>query len=119
MSLTPRVLKTTQIKFGSLNDLESSTTGYINGVGAPMAVSSAYDSQEGERTQPLQDILMNTWAQDHIKDPFSGIVNNCGDFSLGVLRSGGLHPTANSVGPTIPNRISIGPQIDPNRFNPH
>jgi RHS repeat-associated protein len=96
---------TTQ-NFATLADLED-------------AFGSVYTSQEGEHTQPLQDILMNTWARKHLKDPYSATSNNCGDFVMGALRAGGLHPTANRIGPTIPNNMSIGDgPNDPNRFSP-
>jgi len=112
------VQQTTAMKFRTLNDLESSITDYTNAIGAPMSILQAYDFQEGLRTDPLQDILMHTWAQKHLNDPFNGRTNNCGDFVLGVLKSGGLHPTANPIFPTIPRLISIGPSEDPNRFFP-
>jgi hypothetical protein len=83
------------------------------------ALSSTYTQQEGEHTQPLQDILMNTWAKQHLKDKYSSTSNNCGDFVMGALRAGGLNPTANRIGPTIPNDMSIGDgPNDPNRYDP-
>ena len=83
------------------------------------ALGGVYTSQEGEHTQPLQDILMNTWAKKHLKDPYSVGSNNCGDFVMGTLRAGGLHPTANRIGPTMPNDMSIGDgPNDPDRFSP-
>jgi len=109
---------TTNWKFPTLSLLEGEVSEYKNGIGAPMSISSAYDLQEGIHTAPLQDMLMNTWAQAHLRDPYRGSTNNCGDFVLGVLRAGGLHPTANSVGPTVPNWMSIGASDDPGRFDP-
>lgn len=50
--------------------------------------------------------------------PISRGDEQCGDVVLGVLRAGGLHPAANSVGPTVPNWISIGDPNDSGRFNP-
>ncbi|MES2312282.1 MAG: hypothetical protein V4566_08305 [Pseudomonadota bacterium] len=105
-------------KFATLSDLESSLTDYQSGRGGPMMILNAFDSQQGEHTSPLQDILMNTWAMEHLKDPFSGPSNNCGDLVLGALRAGGLNPSKNALGPTRPNAMSIGPDNDPNRFNP-
>lgn len=112
------VQETTSFKFNTLNELETSITGYKNGIGVTMILREAYDVQQGERTSPAQDVLMNAWAKEHLHDPFNGRTNNCGDFVLGVLRAGGLDPRANSVGPTIPNWMSIGPDNSPNRFHP-
>lgn len=109
---------TTMTAFATLNALQSSLTDYTNGIGAQMTILQAYNLQEGERTQPLQDILMNTWARQHINDKYDGAKNNCGDYVLGVLRAGGLRPTSNSIGPTIPKFMSIGPLHNPSRFYP-
>jgi RHS repeat-associated protein len=96
----------TDEQFPSLADLES-------------ALAGIYTEQEGEHTQPLQDILMNTWAKQHLKDKYSATSNNCGDFVMGTLRAGGLNPTANRIGPTIPQDMSIGNgPNDPDRFDP-
>lgn len=110
---------TTILKFATLSDLESSFTDYHGDRGNPLTMRDAFWSQQGEHTSPLQDILMNTWASQHLKDPYNGLTNNCGDFAMGVLRAGGLQPSNNAIGPfTIPVDISIGPANDPNRFNP-
>jgi len=83
------------------------------------ALGNVYTQQQGEHTQPLQDIFMNTWAKRHLKDPYSATSNNCGDFAAGVLRAGGLNPTANRIGPTIPNDMFISNSVnDPNLFTP-
>lgn len=85
---------TTTKKYSSLSNLENE-------------LGKEYVVQNGVRTQPLQDLLMKTWAEGHLKDPYSGAFNNCGDFVMGVLRAGGLHPTANSFGPTTPNNMHL------------
>ena len=77
------------------------------------ALGNIYTVQEGVYTQPLQDILMKTWAQQHLHDPY-GVWNNCGDFVMNVLRAGNLHPTSNRTGPTVPNEMGIN---DPNRMD--
>jgi RHS repeat-associated protein len=112
------VQMTTTLRFATLQDLEASLTSYTNRLGAPMTISQAYDKQQGYRTKPLQDILMNTWARYHINDSYSATRNNCGDYAANVLRAGGLHPTANAVGPTIPVDMRISNNNDPGRFSP-
>jgi hypothetical protein len=92
---------------------------YSNLAAMESAMMGAYTVQYGEHTSPLQDILMNTWAQQHLNDPYSARTNNCGDYAANVLRAGGLNPTANRIGPTIPNDMSLGiTPNDPNLFDP-
>ena len=61
---------------------------------------------------------MNTWAREHINDPYSAMRNSCGDYAADVLRAGGLHLTTNPVGPTLPVDMNISKDSDAGRFNP-
>jgi hypothetical protein len=62
---------------------------------------------------------MNDYARKHLHDPYSALSNNCGDYAANVLRAGGLNPTTNRFGPTIPRDMSIGDgPNDPDRFDP-
>jgi hypothetical protein len=101
------------LKFTTLQDMEASLTDYRNDIDAPMSISQAYDSQEGLHTQPLQDILMNNWAKDHLNDRFSRARNNCADFATNVMKATYLNPTTNPVGPTVPKWTHVGPDDDP------
>lgn len=105
-------------KFATLKDMEASSTGYLGRFGSPLDYRAAYDHQEGMHTMEGQDILMRTYADDHLHDAYNGATNNCGDFVMGVLRAGGLQPSGNSVLPTIPNFMSISPANDKRRFDP-
>jgi len=109
---------TTAVKFASLQDMEWALAEYTGRFGNPLTYREAYDRQEGLHTQPGQDILMRTYADEHLHDTYSGTSNNCGDFVMKVLRSGGLPPSSNPILPTIPRMMSISPTDDPRRFNP-
>ncbi len=109
---------TTVAKFATLQAMEASLTEYTGRFGAPLSYRAAYDRQEGLHTMPGQDILMRTYADEHLHDAYSGMSNNCGDFVMNVLRSGGLQPSSNAILPTIPRMMSISPADDSRRFNP-
>lgn len=64
-----------------------------------------YKSGEVIKTNRIQDIDAQRWADRHLNDPYDGALNNCADLVYGGLEAAGIPANRPRILPSVPNAI--------------